>query len=48
MHVRAACRFAHGMQMQPPQLGFQIVNGFEMRVAFAQPFRKPRLRLKLD
>ena len=44
VHVRAARRFAHGVQIQPPQLGFQIVDGFEMRVGFAQPFGQPRLR----
>ena len=45
MHVRAARRFANRVQIQLPQILLQIVNGREMRGAFAQPLRQARLWL---
>jgi hypothetical protein len=42
VNIRAARRFANGMQVSPPQVGFQGVNGFELRLAFTQPFGQAR------
>ena len=42
--IGAAGRFADGVQVALPQTCFQLVNGFEMRPAFAQPFRESGLR----
>ena len=41
--IGAPCGFANRMQTPAPQLGLQLVNGFKMRPALAQPLRQPGL-----
>ena len=40
MHVGAARRFADGVQMQPAQLGLEIVDGVGMLARLAEPSGK--------
>src|SRR5689334_862774 len=45
VHVRAARRFAHGMQAQPAQARLQIVYCGKISVACAQPNGEARSRI---
>jgi hypothetical protein len=40
--IGAPRRLANGMQIQTPQLDFQVVEGFKMSAAFSRPLRQPR------
>ena len=40
VNVRTTRGFAHRVEMPAPELGLELVEGFEVRSALAQPFRK--------
>ena len=42
MHVGAARRFAHGVQIQPAKLGLELMDGVKMRARFAKPLGQTR------
>jgi hypothetical protein len=44
VHVGAPCRFANGMEIQPPEILLQIMNGAKMGGVFAEPLGQARLR----
>ena len=48
VNVGAACGFADGVETPLPEFRFQLMNGLEVRAAFAQPFGQARLRGGFD